>query len=349
MKPMMKPTNKRLKFKAGDEVPGFDTDDRRALLERARRYIAARGEGNEMSPAQEAMLRQQAGREYGLRGEEPARSAARPAPANARPNQAATRPRVMTSDMLDEEAGIVGRAARRSAMEQAQEQEGADMGKAMQMLAARENVRAAIDSGNNAPRSRSARSEPQVVRPPDYERQIRAQALEPSYPLESMIGGGGLRVAAEGARALARRGANAAEETAAKVFSRPQARQTTTYDPAASRAFVEAGTKRAAEERARQAARADQYRALQERRKAAAEARKTRETSRMEGEGMGTVKARGNPKNKPPGPRDKDELRMSGEGMGFKRGGTAKFAKGGAVSARADGIAQRGKTKGKLI
>jgi hypothetical protein len=240
----------------------------------------------------------------------------------------------MTSDMLDEEAGIVGRAARRSAMEQAQEQEGADMGKAMQMLAARENVRAAIDSGNNASRSQSARSEPQVVRPADYERKIRAQALEPSYPLESMIGGGGLRVAAEGARALASRGANAAEQAAAKVFSRPQAREVRV-----SEEIKQTAAKRLEERR--QAAR--------DRLKAAREARRSRETNRMEGESMGTVKPRTNPKRETPPPRDADEMRMSGEGMGFKRGGTAKFAKGGAVSARADGIAQRGKTKGKLI
>jgi hypothetical protein len=44
-----------------------------------------------------------------------------------------------------------------------------------------------------------------------------------------------------------------------------------------------------------------------------------------------------------------DELRMSGEGMGFKKGGkTKKYAQGGSVSARADGIAKRGKTNCKI-
>jgi len=34
---------------------------------------------------------------------------------------------------------------------------------------------------------------------------------------------------------------------------------------------------------------------------------------------------------------------------GMKKGGAVKMAKGGSVSARADGIAQRGKTKGRIV
>ena len=35
--------------------------------------------------------------------------------------------------------------------------------------------------------------------------------------------------------------------------------------------------------------------------------------------------------------------------MGKKKGGCVKMAKGGSASARADGIAQRGKTRGKIV
>lgn len=55
--------------------------------------------------------------------------------------------------------------------------------------------------------------------------------------------------------------------------------------------------------------------------------------------------------NRRPTQDELDEMRMGGEGGGFRRGGkvAAKFAKGGAVSSasrRADGCCQRGKTKG---
>ena len=46
---------------------------------------------------------------------------------------------------------------------------------------------------------------------------------------------------------------------------------------------------------------------------------------------------------------------MGGAGMGMKKGGCVKkmasggYAKGGSASKRADGIAQRGKTKGKMV
>ena len=38
-----------------------------------------------------------------------------------------------------------------------------------------------------------------------------------------------------------------------------------------------------------------------------------------------------------------------GGGMGMKKGGMKKMANGGSASSRADGIAQRGKTKGKML
>ena len=60
----------------------------------------------------------------------------------------------------------------------------------------------------------------------------------------------------------------------------------------------------------------------------------------MEAEGGRPAKAAPERPRKEP-PRDLDEMRMSGEGPGFR--------KGGAVSSRADGIAQRGKTRGRYI
>ena len=36
-------------------------------------------------------------------------------------------------------------------------------------------------------------------------------------------------------------------------------------------------------------------------------------------------------------------------GQGMKKGGCVKMAKGGSASKRADGIAQRGKTRGKMV
>jgi len=37
------------------------------------------------------------------------------------------------------------------------------------------------------------------------------------------------------------------------------------------------------------------------------------------------------------------------EAAGYKSGGCVKMAKGGSASSRADGCAQRGKTKGKVV
>ena len=42
----------------------------------------------------------------------------------------------------------------------------------------------------------------------------------------------------------------------------------------------------------------------------------------------------------------KDRKKISD--MGYKKGGMTKMAKGGSVSSRGDGIAQRGKTRGKM-
>jgi hypothetical protein len=62
----------------------------------------------------------------------------------------------------------------------------------------------------------------------------------------------------------------------------------------------------------------------------------------MEAEGGRPAKAPPPAPRKEP-PRDLDEMRMSGEGPGFRKGGAV------GASRRADGIAQRGKTRGRYI
>ena len=77
--------------------------------------------------------------------------------------------------------------------------------------------------------------------------------------------------------------------------------------------------------------------------------RRNADVERMESESPASVTPRMPRRQEAPGPRDMDELRMSGEGMGFKKGGkTKKYAQGGSVSSRADGIAKRGKTNCKI-
>ncbi len=77
--------------------------------------------------------------------------------------------------------------------------------------------------------------------------------------------------------------------------------------------------------------------------------RRNAEIERMESESPAPITPRMPRRQEAPGPRDMDELRMSGEGMGFKKGGkTKKYAQGGSVSSRADGIAKRGKTNCKI-
>ena len=50
----------------------------------------------------------------------------------------------------------------------------------------------------------------------------------------------------------------------------------------------------------------------------------------------------------PSGSKPLTEQRPAKEGAGFKRGGMS-YAKGGSASSRADGIAAKGKTKGKML
>ena len=155
----------------------------------------------------------------------------------------------------------------------------------------------------------------------------REPGLEGVYPELAALGrGAGIVGTAvkQGINRLSRR--DDVEGEAAKVFTRPVPREMRESE---------------ALKRARTAA---------ERRKAAEEAKSTRDTDRMAGESLGPVKPRGMaPRREPPAPRDADEARMAGEGFGFKRGGKTKFSSGGSVSSRADGIAKRGKNKGRII
>lgn len=317
---------KKRKFQTGGATGDYMADIRKRAAEYAK--MADKASGTEETEEQKAFIRKQAGREdYGRSKPTP-----KPDPKKATPK---SKPDDLTNELI-------------AKFRQQTEDE-----VSRQKLFDNVENRAILESDKQvADRKKqddAMRAEQSIARPPDYEKRIRGQAIESISPESYLPGAMGLKAASTAARALAGRGMQKADDAAARVFSRPQARETTTYDPAASRAFAEAGSRRAAEERARQAARADQYRSLQERRKAAAEARKARETSRMESEGMGTVKPRGNPKNQPPGPRDTDEMRMAAEGMGFKKGGkTKKYAQGGSVSARADGIAKRGRTNCKV-
>jgi hypothetical protein len=46
---------------------------------------------------------------------------------------------------------------------------------------------------------------------------------------------------------------------------------------------------------------------------------------------------------------DSDLMEAHNEAVGYKSGGCVKMAKGGSASSRADGCAQRGKTKGRMV
>jgi len=148
------------------------------------------------------------------------------------------------------------------------------------------------------------------------ERQLRAQALESVQP-EMMLAPplGPLRGAAA---ALASRGAAKAAPEAAKA-----APEVAKAAPAAARTF----------------ARSEKPIPNPKRVEAVKRRKETeREASRMEDEGPGPAKpkSRAAPTKREP-PRDLDEMRMSGEGPGFKKGG------------KIDGIAQRGKTRGRVL
>ena len=111
---------------------------------------------------------------------------------------------------------------------------------------------------------------------------------------------------------------------------------------------MDLANKRAAHTRAERADRTEQARALVGRRQAQSRARSEEATSRMEGEG-GMRAVSGRPPKRPNQPaRNREESTFADEGNpNFKRGGKVSngFSK---ASSRADGIAKRGKTRGRI-
>ena len=125
------------------------------------------------------------------------------------------------------------------------------------------------------------------------------------------LAGAAGRAAGRAAGAPSARASAAAERAATKEFTRPQAR-IISEDPAVQEAkrFMERATQRAAQNRA----------------------------SQRFAEARGRVRARQAERK-----QDMlDEMRMGGEGGGFKKGGKVS------ASSRADGIAKRGKTRGRI-
>lgn len=179
------------------------------------------------------------------------------------------------------------------------------------------------DTGDETARL-AERYKPRSVEPPpsmtpEIEARLREQALVPVQP-EAMFAPPlrGLNMAARGLSA-----ARAAAPAARAAPAVETARKATTTRP------LPKGTNpvKKREERA-------------ERSKSEREGKQG-----MEAEGGSPAKA--SPPPPPPPrrepPRDLDEMRMSGEGPGFRKGGSV------GASRRADGIAQRGKTRGRYI
>lgn len=360
MKPMMKPTKKRMKFREGDVVPGFDTPERKALLERAMRFAALRGEGNDMSSAQEAMLRGQAGREYGLRGEEPARprpeqAAARPAPVAARPAAeerpaAPSRPRIAATDMSDEDAGI-GRAAQAASMrDRLRSEEPTASPRPTARVAAADMSDEDANIGRMALRNRAAG----MTSPDMYD---MAQSSVPEMERERLRGEREIPpvTSPEQAQKLGRSIGQRLREELLSGGATDVRNMLSALAPGAGRMMSRGFG--ASEEMTRRSELGKAVDRATARRQSASEARRNRDVNRMEGESIGPVvpampvrpprtkpNAKGNSRSRARqrSAEGEDQYLNSGQ---YKKGGMAKFAKGGAVSARADGIAQRGKTK----
>lgn len=356
MKPMMKLTKKRLKFKEGDAVPGFDSPERRALLARARAFVEARGEGNDMSPAQEAMLRRQEGREYGLRGEEPPRAAARPAPRPipaAAAEQPAPRPRVVATDMSDEDAGI-GRAAQAASMRERMRNEGpAASPRPMARVSAADMSDEDANIGRMALRNRAAG----MTSPDMYN---MAQSSVPEMERERVRGEREIPpvTSPEQAQKLGRSIGQRLKEELLSGGATDVRNMLSALAPGAGRMMSRGFG--ASEEMTRRSELGKAVERATARRQSASEARRNRDVNRMEGESIGPVvpampvrpprtkpNAKGNSRSRARqrSAEGEDQYLNSGQ---YKKGGMAKFAKGGSVSSRADGVAQRGKTNCKM-
>lgn len=201
----------------------------------------------------------------------------------------------------------------------------------------REGMRRAIDAAE-------ARAGAEDVMSRDY----RTEAIRPDTTIDEVVLPPLRRARmAQAAASAARRPAmDAAFNAAQRAGAAPTRRAMEAMVPS-NRAAVDAARRGDAAYQARTAA----TRQAAERAESQAQSRAAREAQDWE---AGPARA---PRNvsrpeKPP-VRDLDELRMSGDGGAFRKGGmTKKFASGGSVSSaskRGDGIAQRGKTKGRYL
>jgi hypothetical protein len=213
---------------------------------RALRFAAlADKDSSEESEGQKEMLRKQAGREYGMTGEEPAKSAA-PKPTPKPTPKAAPAPGKFTDS--DEDARAMRRAA---------------------------------EEDENAARIARARSEEENesnIRQGRMKAMEREQALERSTPELDVTPIGKVarfaKTAAGAAAAGLRNRAKDVETAAAKAFSRPQAREVGRYTSPAearqAREAMETANKRAGDLRSRQAASAERTSAREQRKQTAA-------------------------------------------------------------------------------
>lgn len=320
---------KKRKFKSGG---GIDED----IVARARRYAQmASKDSTEESDEQKAFVRKQ--RDADLREAQARdRAASKPVPKVVKPSKPS--PDSYGNDKPDENMERERKAQRSAPAPDMYGNAEPDLNMERERMTQRSAPKP--DMYGNAEPDLNMERQRRMEREADVPYETKRPASESTSFGRSMLnaltqgGAGDIRnmmsamapaATARMGRAFRRDAGEDLTEAAAKAFTRPQARKVVESE----------ASKRA--------------RMVKERRDAAAEARRRRELDRMEGESMGPIKPRGNPQNQPPGPRNLDEIRMSGEGMGFRKGGKIKkYAQGGSVSARADGIAKRGKTKCKV-
>lgn len=361
------------------------------VRERAMRYAAMANDSGEESEGQKAMLREQAGREYGMKGEEPPKAPA-PKPAASSPPKAASSPapapstRVSMGSQNEATYTPRGKFTDSDAESRAARQSEADDENVRRIQRARDEAdnserinRAGMGSQNDAedkPRypgqysperraarlQRSAENADRGGMSPQAERAVDAAITAASVVPAARVGLGAIRAgrevataAAQQARAragLGRQFGESAEDAARATAGAPR---TTARDVAAGAREVAARRVEAAKSPAQRA------------RERAEELRRTR------GEGMEpmdtgitmppTVRERAAEAARSAAESGRRLLnRMKPEpklvrGRGKQFGESAEdaaqrgYKKGGKVSSasRGDGIAQRGKTRGRYI
>jgi hypothetical protein len=269
------------------------------VRERALRFASlADKDSTEESEAQKEMLRGQAGREYGMKGEEPPKSAApkpkpTPTPKAAPAPKAAPTPGKFTDS--DEDA----RAMRRAAEED--------------------------ENTARIARARSEEENESSIRQGRMKSMEREQALERVTPELDVSPIGKVAKLAKTAAGAASRG----------------------LDSIGAKRTMEAAGQRAAQTRAGRAAENRPTEGIMRRAQETMTARRAAETrERAQRKAQETV-GRGAARTRAAQERKQDlldEMRMGGEGGGFKKGGKVNRA-----SSRADGIAKRGKTRGRVL